>query len=185
LLAGLWGRIEQRLREWAAQGELLHRIEVGSAALLEIAEPQHAGAQLRKPACLRQSETTDLLGGLFFAPSSDLLPNYANGPIARWANAAPGKSVWFAWYSPEFRALAREYRSFLATVGLVGWSIVAKLAPWFTPRVPGKDRPPPSRQTKGQKTTRRVVEFFSSPYDRLGVMNRPMGQVSVGSAYVH
>ncbi len=73
-LAGLWGRIEQRLREWAAQGELLHRIEVGSAALLEIAEPQHAGAQLRKPACLRQSETTDLLGGLFFAPSSDLLP---------------------------------------------------------------------------------------------------------------
>ena len=54
--------------------DLLHRIEIGSAALLEIAEPEYARAQLRKPASLRQSETTDLLGGLFFAPGLDILP---------------------------------------------------------------------------------------------------------------
>jgi len=57
-----------------ARADLPHRIEVGSAALPEIAEPQHAGAQVAKRARLRHSETTNLLGGLFFAPGLDLLP---------------------------------------------------------------------------------------------------------------
>ncbi len=54
--------------------------------------------------------------------------NYACGPIAHWANAAPGKSVWFAWHPPIPCASARDYKWFLATIGLVGGSIMETVA---------------------------------------------------------
>jgi hypothetical protein len=65
-----------------AGDDLLGRIEILGAALLEIAEFEDAGAKLRQPSRFGQGKTTDLLGSLFFAPGLDLSPIVPAIPLA-------------------------------------------------------------------------------------------------------
>jgi MFS family permease len=112
--------------------DLLHRIEVGSAALLEIAEPEYTGPQLRKPACLRQSETTDLLGGLFFAPGLDLLPIMPAvplpvGPMLHLVNPCGLHGI-----PPNSVPPGERVQILFGDSWACPWPIAEKPASWFT-----------------------------------------------------
>ena len=101
--------------------------------MLEIAKPEHAGAQLRKPACLRQSESTDLLGGLFFALGFDLLPIMLAvplpiGPMLYLVNPVSPHGL-----PPNPVRPGGWIQTIFGDSRVCPWSIVTKLALWFTP----------------------------------------------------
>src|SRR5262245_42807365 len=65
----------------AAFGELVRCVERRGAALLEIAEGQHAGAQLRERSLVGQRKTAHLLRRFFRGAGFDLAPIVHGAPL--------------------------------------------------------------------------------------------------------
>src|SRR5262249_22603506 len=62
--------------------ESLGGVKRRGAALLEVAEGEHAGAQLGKPAGLGQRQAAHLLGGFLLAAGLDFSPVMLGTPLA-------------------------------------------------------------------------------------------------------
>ena len=81
LLARLPGRVfsDDSILSYST---LLDCVEIGRAALPEIAELEHPRAKLGKAARCSQRETTDLFGSLFFAGRVNFIPVLPAIPIS-------------------------------------------------------------------------------------------------------